>query len=426
MLKAHKNATFSKYLTTLIVIAPLFQQYILIFDFILLPEYLLAPLLIKTILSKKIKINKIFIFLILYRTSLLLLCITSLHRPPFDSYIFWTTYSRFSFYAIFIIVFHRYFDTSYGLNLLTAVALLNSIYAFSQLIVFDNFSIALPWHLPFLSVKYGTQLIENQGEIFVQFGYRPSGLFSEPAHFSQYIGFAYIALLFGTFHSKSLVSRFRIVFLAIYTLALLLSGSGTGFAIVAIFSVLYFVFPKKQGLHRTRVPLIAFGGAVAVAAGWLFDFSALFHGLSRIEGASETSALYVRVIRPIEVYLSLSPLDMIFGVGYGNYAKYVIYSGLMNEYEESINIAWTSTAGFILVGGGALSFVLICVFFCNLFTKSQILGKSIVLFVFIQIFFNDFVTSLFFVMAMSFATSLIMDARVGSQPVYHRYRILSS
>lgn len=398
------NTAFSRCSTVCIAAAPLFLQYIFILDYILLPEIFLAVLLLVSVFKKPIINVSIFRWLLVYLffvfVSVGVLIGTT---ENLNSILALTTYARFFFYSMLLVfVSVNFFNIGLGAKLVIFIAVLNSAYGLLQFIFYKLLGVILPWYLPFLTVHYGTELIAEQAYYFNTFGYRFSGLFSEPAHLSQYISFALLLLLFYR-SSTFKPSMFVVSFCAFIILcALLLSGSGTGFIEFMFIALFWFLnnfsSSKRKGVFYFNILL--FFAAIYFFAG--IESDSFFQGLARISSDSEYSTLYIRVIRPFEVYFSLDTIQQLFGVGYGNYAEYLKYNYALNEYEELRGVAWTNAAVFIMAGVGLVGFILYMTFHVSVYFKSEKLGKGIVVFVVMHLVYSDLSISVFYVTMMSF------------------------
>ena len=406
----NERLNLNNFLTSLIVLGPMFTQYAGIFDFILLPELfllMLFPFLL--IQSRDINFYKYRYLIIYIAIALFLTLITAFSQEYINFGVTITTYIRYLFYVLILIfVSDKYFNIDFGAKLLIIVANINAIYGIIQFMAYNFLGVVLPWYFPFLKVQYGQQLIQEQKYFFSTYGYRFSGLFSEPAHLSQYLSVALLIVLFYSSQSFKL-SSFNKLFLSIlYTIPLLLSGSGTGFAIAAMCYVLFIIglLKKKKKDMNTIIKSYMFIFLIVFVSFLVLSSGNFTTGLTRIASISEVSTTYIRIIRPFEVYFSLPSYYQIIGVGYGNYAEYLFGTGNLTQYEVSRNIAWTNTLGFILVGSGLIGLIFYLLFYFKVSKGLNLLGKNLLLLLLAYTFFSDLPLTFHFITIMCFIYNL--------------------
>ena len=413
-LQLREGFNFKNFLTIIIVLSPLFLQYSFIFPFVLFPEFFFI-LSLSFIFFKKTELN----YSILTFSLLIFLYIFSLSAVKYfsEDYISFalsaTTSFRLLFYLLIVVFFSSFFLRDYAAKLVVYVAAFNSIYGLAQFGSYNVFNITLPWYLPFLNVQHGKKLITDQDYIFEAFGFRFSGLFSEPAHFSQYIGFAFIVLLFykGGFKFSS-KTKFFTGF--VFSIALLLSASGTGFFVILfLFGVvsINFLF-NNFNLAKFSIGLFFVSIALVSATTLIMSNDLLSFGVQRILNFDDNASFYVRIIRPLVIYDGLDSIDKIFGVGYGNYSNYIFHKSLYNTYELSLGFAWSNSLGVFLVGSGLVGFILINFIYLYAFIKSDFFGKIVILYIYFHFFFSDLPHTIFFVCFFIFAITKICNKNV--------------
>ena len=141
--------------------------------------------------------------------------------------------------------------------------------------------------------------------------YRPNGVFMlEPSFFSQVLAVAFIA---------ELCTRTRVLRLALFAVALLVSFSGTGVLVLAICLPLYLATRRRWGL------LLA-GAAALVAVAALHAVLPWGHLFSRLNEFSSTRssgfARFVGGFYLFDQYLWANPWRTLFGYGAGAFADY--------------------------------------------------------------------------------------------------------
>lgn len=396
---------FNKIITIFIVLSPMFLQYSIFVPFLLFPEFFLLLLLFLSFFKSNNIDVKLLIFVLIF---IIYAVFISFLQYLIDDYVSLeltlTTSFRLLFYFIILLFLSGYyFVRDFGAKLIVFVASFNSVYGIAQFLAFKFLGFTLPWYLPFLTVQHGQRLISEQDDIFDTFGFRFSGLFSEPAHFSQYVGFAFLILLF--FDNGQLFSKANKFLLSIlFLISLLLSASGTGFFILSFVLLMFFynLIFINFSLRKFLVGIVIFIISFIILSLLIYSNDTLSIGFQRILNFSDTSSLYVRIIRPLDVFLNLDIWNVLFGVGYGNYSNYLFYFGLENDYESNVGIAWSNSLGVFLVGSGLLGTTIVILIYRYLFVKTDCFGKYSLLFVFVHLFFSDLPHTLFFVCFLSF------------------------
>lgn len=399
----NKLSRIDRYTTLVIVLGPMFTQYASVFNLVLLPELFVIPLLLLSLFKSKYLMIQNFRRYFLYLAVVLFLTLINvLIGTNVNLIVAISAFIRHFFYAIVIIsIGYKNFNIDFGAKVLLIVALINSIYGVLQFIFFHTFGKILPWYFSFLNTRYGTNLIENQTYYFENFGYRFSGLFSEPAHFSQYIAIALVVTLFyksNTFKMKKLTMTWLTL---IFSFVLLLNGSGTGFAMILFITVIFFVNAKSKNLSSLmlKYSLVAI---VSVVLLFISKNESLNLGLERIMSTSELSTSNIRIFRPFNIFSHLPFLNKIIGVGYANYSEYVINSNLASNFELSIKSAWTNTIGYILVGSGAIGMFFYLNFYVHLLIRTKYFYRYLVLLLGVFSLFTEVPLSFQFITIMSF------------------------
>ncbi|AHM57291.1 hypothetical protein EAL2_c20100 [Peptoclostridium acidaminophilum DSM 3953] len=297
---------------------------------------------------------------------------------------------------VIIIIGDRYFDIRLGAKLYTIIAFVNSLYLFMQYIAYNFAGIVLPWYIKWLPIKQGTRLIEDYNNIFSQYGYRPSGFFFEPAHFTHYV---IPALLLVLFYKESIVqndNRKNIVLSIIFTIALLLSGSGSAVVMTFIVWSMWAFNKFKISLkHIFRVIIIVF-----LIVG-VIQIPIVESSINRVMSDSNLSTKNVRVMRGFAVYRGIELPNKIFGVGYGNYATYIGAKNIQTEYDLGES-TYVNTMAYVLVGTGIFGFLLYLLIYYDLFKKTKGFYRYRTVILFISGFFSGNPLSISLITAVSF------------------------
>lgn len=391
----------TKISTVLIVIAPLFSQYSGFVSFLLLPELWFLILMPFYILNtKKFSFIKYrFFLLFLFFVPLISLSV-ALFQQYFDVSEFLKAYLRYAFYfLIIILVGNKYFDIKLGVKVYKVIALINSVYLFIQFGFYSFLGTILPWYIKGLPIKQGTRLITDYNYIFSQYGYRPSGLFFEPAHFAHYVVPALLIILFYEDQGVKKNSVNRVIYSLIFTSALLISGSGTAVIMTGIVWGIWVIKKIKITLKSFISITIIFLMLV-----YIIQIPLVQNSINRITADNELSSRNVRITRGFAVYEQLSLPNKIFGVGYGNYATYVNAYNIKTDFDLG-DSSYVNTMAYMLVGTGFIGFFLYLLIYSDLFKRTKGFYRYRTLILFISGFFSgnplsvSFITAVVFIMA---------------------------
>lgn len=134
----------------------------------------------------------------------------------------------------------NHFDVRLGIKALNIFSLLCVTYIIIQYIAYYILGIKLMGVISFLaSAEYAEYVSKNSVH---QLLYRPSAFFFEPAHFASY-SFVYLCWLLT--HSEEKHCNLQITFIII---GLLLSTSGTAYAVLPVIVILSLIFKVKNGM----------------------------------------------------------------------------------------------------------------------------------------------------------------------------------
>ncbi len=197
------------------------------------------------------------------------------------------------------------------LGLATVLALVGIAQFGVQMLLGPRLAFPIESFVPgeFLIQGFNAQALIAQGEV----GYRVNGVFfSEPSFFSQFMAVAIVT---------EALTRSRLSRLALYTLALLLSYSGTGILVLAVCLPLIVL---TRG--ATALPWQILAGLLLAVA--LFYQFGLEHLTGRIgEFSSFHSSAFARFISGFHLfdrYLWTDPVAALFGLGAGTYPGYAV------------------------------------------------------------------------------------------------------
>lgn len=92
---------------------------------------------------------------------------------------------RYSLFLVVVICFQDYFDFEQGIKLLGIITIVVSVYVILQYMSVHMIGRTLPWRIPGLPIMDNNFILKEQTSYYLAF-YRPTGVFCEPTHYSQY------------------------------------------------------------------------------------------------------------------------------------------------------------------------------------------------------------------------------------------------
>lgn len=242
--------------------------------------------------------------------------------------------------------------------------------------------IRLDFSLPTLAYTDSWKQLEKQ--IFGMNDF-PTAVFSEKAHFSEYI-IPYIA--FCLFSDKYVVNG-RIKKAAFFSVLEIMTVSGNAVVLVFVCWVLYFLLYNKMDKNN-KVILIVIGLiALVVTFSVLTRIETVNTMLSMLFTNNENgySKANYRVYRGFDVYSLLPGVQKIFGVGYFRMEAFSKMYNIVSSYDKSWN-TYEYFSGFtqVLLYFGTIGFILIFKHIWTLFKgQSQLTKGLIILFVLISL-----------------------------------------
>lgn len=392
-----KNNFEKNFIPFLLVLIPILAPYNSGISFILLPEIILLSVIGYKLLKYKFRIVRPKSYEI--RIIITFLCfglfssLAIFYQDLFSFTEFAKAFLRMTFYYCSIIILCG--DNLNFKRLIVIykfVAIIVSLYLIIQKIAFQLFNIILPWLIPGLRVHSETYYHTDFDMLFQNF-YRPSSIFVEPAHFSEFVIPIFIYVLF----SKN--SKYKYIISIIFTIALIFSTSGTGIVFTFILWGIWFFKTFILNFNKLSIvvlPLMASIIFFIVAQ----NFEIIVSSLNRLNLNNPLSSINIRLIRGYIVYSDLPLLEKIFGIGYGNYGTYVTGNNINTIYDLTGNKVWVNTGAYLLTGTGIIGFFAFLSLYLYLFIKSKSFYKLISLFLILSIFFSDFTSRISVILPM--------------------------
>lgn len=223
---------------------------------------------------------------------------------------------RFVFYLLVVdVASRRYFNASLGMKVVVGVAAANTAVIAIQSIIYNRFGVVWRGWLPFLSLYTEAYAKDDSSALYTQLFYRPTGLFLEPAHYSQY---ALLALVVVLFRWNERV--FGLLLAVVFTAGIALSTSGQGILIVVLVWAIYFA--RLASHYRNPLNVVALVIVLPLLVVFvlpqLMGIAVVQNGLSRLGPELNSQAITGRSEGYLAVASQESVLRTLFGSGIGN------------------------------------------------------------------------------------------------------------
>lgn len=235
--------------------------------------------------------------------------------------------------------------------------------------------VRVPFNLPGLNYTSSWEQLSSQ-----TFGMNeyPTALFSEKAHFCEYL----IPYLAFCLFSDHFVKNLRIFKAVIISLLTVMSASGNGVVLVFLCWGLYFTFFNEFNFTNRMLLFIIGVTVIAISFYALTQIDTINTMLSmlftnNIYGYSKAN---YRVYRGFDIYFLLPIIQKLFGVGYYNMEEFASVHNIVSQYDTSWNIyEYFSAFTQILIYFGALGFIFIVGHIIPLFKNQSNLTKGLVI-----------------------------------------------
>lgn len=289
---------------------------------------------------------------------------------------------------------HLIWKTVSAMNMLSAVCIIAQMAAFPLGIRLDKMGALSGW-------------LFNAWEFSDAF--RPCGPFLEPAMYAQT---GLLALYDALFQRRN---WFRVI---VTVTALLLSTSSLALVgIVLLFGLYLLSLDRVTGATKrvkfTTIALVL--GAVLLSANFILNSDIHF-----IQRTLEGSSIEVRLLRSLDLYWLLNPLEKLFGIGLLNQQYYLIHYNitLAHDTYETIhqNKEYAATLGYIVctLGFSGLATFLFPV--VRRFFRGGIRTKAIVaLVVYIWLFCSTLSNCIFVIHLMAIYTAYDLEQKLDTK-----------
>lgn len=363
---------FKSLLIILVLINPFLIYYeilnVTISSFIsLLVLILLIILTLNNNINRKLTKASIFLIIFLFLITILQLLIFSYFK--WDSSIN-TSIVLFANLTSFVLLHNATMTRVNFIKYYRFVVLLLAALVIIQYVAFVVFGFQIVMKIPFLTTldEY-SNTFGNAFSIYSnKYQFRASGVFTEPAHYAQYILPFFIINFYNNREQKFLTY--------ILVISLIVSFSGLGIVLL-VGNFLYRLFSnKKYSIFRyihLLIFLLLFAGLILYVPFLREYFDLLFIG-----NMNYTSKAYYRIYRGFELFIDLPILNKLLGVGYKNALAATTYFGLDNKYTYTNTIfEYFNTISQIMIYFGLIGFYFTVKYFLKLLSTLNITGRVI-------------------------------------------------
>ena len=277
---------------------------------------------------------------------------------------------------------------------------------FSQLI----YVLRIPFFVDLLNTYYPISEDDAQGIVHMQntisfrnmLNYRLGGLYRNPNQCSRYLSF--LMTFFILVNHKRPVQKW-VLYLLISFIAILLTGSRTGFVVASVI-VIFFLFENKKVPNTWRfwvLLLIAAGFAYILISG-----SSSFRGANLLESDSVGSKF-----NAFRDYLRHEDSVLRVVVGYLDPRFFESSFGILDKFDADY--------GYIIFQYGFIGFLCFLFFFFTLFRRVNRTGKIffiLLLWMFTSTIITSYRAVFIFIMLMSLIYNQFLDGRFSKDNIW--------
>ena len=290
-----------------------------------------------------------------------------------------------SFFYIFIVVIlmRALYDYDYMIKCLNRFSKFACYILFFQATAYYIFGIRISGKIPFINYIDGVSSYTGSGYMTLVNGqtlFRPTSLFAEPSHFSQ---FMIVPLTVALFRGRKIDWKMA----TITSVAILLTTSGQGIILVGFLWLVWIIKYIKQNITNIKkiinvllIPFISFSILVVI-----INIPTIELALSR-SFSLNMGAYSGRIETGYSLFFANNNFAKLVGVGFGN----VPHELYMNS------------AAYILYTTGIIGSLIIILYFIDSFMKSDRETRVILIIMFILTFTSFYFFSITATMTMAF------------------------
>lgn len=186
--------------------------------------------------------------------------------------------------------------------------------------------------------------------------HRWSAVFTEPAHFAQYVCLPLCILLFGRgdlFRDKK-----RLFCTAVVTLAVFLSRSANGVFLGAMVWALFIASKMRRRLSAQKFALIILAAIAAVVFVCRTDFiQTAWARVQTTNARAGASTGNQRLLQGFAIYEQLPAWAKIIGIGYGNLEGFLLENNVRTAFLSDVGNEYMNGFSTVLVSGGIVGLI---------------------------------------------------------------------
>lgn len=365
----------SKRLGTIFALSPILGIYMVGIPVLSLSQILLIVLSVICLVKSRRKLHIFFPYFILY--ALLI----SLMRFP-EAWVITehSIHDILSLLLFFFILFSTISYADYCTFKTTIIKLgLVSLVFFIVQYILSLINIKISGILPFLPLSNETPTSEF---IAIQLSRdRLSGLFQEPAHYSEFMVIALIFMLFSNNRDYR-----SIIFAILISLSIYLTGSATGLAMVGVVWLYWLFIYKITDSNNKLFYMLFWLGFVLLVSYFAIQNDSVMNLVGRFgEISGESSgehgrSSYIRVVRGYIPFLESKLGYKLFGNGLGNLLGY-INSNPHSKYLllTDFNPNWINGFQYLLFTTGIIGTLLYGIQVFKFYITTSIIGKILII-----------------------------------------------
>lgn len=271
------------------------------------------------------------------------------------------------FYTSIIFLFsYQYFDLQYFEKIYLQITFFASIYLLLQYFVYKLIGINLPTVLPNTNLLNIASSEEFKITLLrrYKYEYRPSGFFTEPSHFCQFVIYSVPIIL-----TRSRKSMWHYIVLILTTIAILISGSAIGYVCLTVIISIWLISAKKMRTRFTIFVMAIVFAIISIKYGFLEKALYRFSTVKTIGASTGT----LRLLRGFIVFNALPFGYKIFGIGAGNYAAFINAYNIVTMFDNTLEREneYMNTISMLFVYGGIVGAMLYIYALCQIIRKAN-------------------------------------------------------
>lgn len=382
-----KRVDYSKIFTAIILIMPVLSKYkyaksnsFLLSEVVFIGVCLIIPLMI--LKRGKIFFNRTCVWLLLFSLYNVVRIFISIVQGDASYVSIIGKFMRLTIILVGVFFADEFFDMPFAVKLYKALATIFSFILIVQFFVFvgtEKEIYIMLFKNMYLNISSNINTFEQYLAYIGRVGYRACSVFTEPAHFIQYVIIPLIICLFG----EDWFLKVDMKCASIITIASILSFSASGVIMITVVWLfwIYKNFAKRTFAYSVFGMLVL--GIIMGIAYRTTDFFARFLVRMQSIGASGGTTGTQRVLRGISVWMKEDSFSKVFGVGLGNISNYLIENRVRTIYDTGLNLGhdYMNMFSYILVSAGIIGLVLFLIYICSLDYKRN--SKRVLLIVFV-------------------------------------------